>query len=116
MEKSVIEQIETYAGIFLKVTLPLIMLTLGSCFINAYGDKEVRLRYIDIAVSVLNDKPSPEKQPLREWAVRTLNLYAEKKLTASARGTLKSAPLTSFPAVEEKRQNEAKNEPSDSSK
>jgi hypothetical protein len=116
MEKSLIEQIEIYAGIFLKVTLPLITLTLGSCFINAYGDKEVRLRYIDIAVGVLNDKPSPEKQPLREWAVRTLNLYADKKLTASARGTLKAAPLTTSPAVEERRQSEAKNEPLVSSK
>lgn len=111
MEKSLIEQIETCAGIFLKVTLPLITLTLGSCFINTYGDKEVRLKYIDIAVGVLNDKPSPEKQPLREWAVRTLNLYADKKLTASARGALKAAPLTSSPAVEAKRENEPKMNP-----
>ncbi len=105
MEKSLIEQIEIYAGIFLKVALPLVTLTLGSCLISAYDQKDTRLKYIDIAVNVLNEKPSPEKERLRDWAIRTLNLYAEKKMAIGARKELKAAPLwaTVPPATGEKK-------------
>jgi len=30
---------------------------------------------------------------LREWAIKTLNQYAEKKLSSEARAVLKSSPL-----------------------
>jgi hypothetical protein len=93
MEKGILEQIETCAKIFSRITIPLVILILGICLINSYNGRETRQKYIEIAVGILNDKPTPETLPLREWAIRTLNFYSERKLSPAARDVLKSSPL-----------------------
>jgi len=93
MEKSLLEQIEICARIFSKIAIPIVLLILGICLNNTYSQKETRLKYIEIATGILNDKPTPETLPLREWAIKTLNQYAEKKLSSEARAVLKSSPL-----------------------
>ena len=108
MEKSLIEQIETWAGIFSKIAFPLVVLILGLCLISAYGAKETRLKYIDIAVGVLNENPSPEKAPLREWAIVTLNLHADRKIPLKAKKVLKTATLHDSPVIDETPQADTK--------
>jgi hypothetical protein len=93
MEKGLLGQIEIGAKIFSRVTIPLVILILGICLINSYSERETRQKYIEIAVGIINDKPTPETLPLREWAIRTLNFHSEKKLPPKAREALKTHPL-----------------------
>jgi hypothetical protein len=109
MEKGLLEQIETCAQIFYRITIPLVILILGICLINSYSKREASQKYIEIAVGILNDKPTPETLPLRDWAIRTLNLYSDKKLSSKAREALmtypihNSRPMEVKPPVEEHR-------------
>ena len=108
MEKSLLEKIEICARIFSKIAIPIVILILGICLNNSYSQKETRLKYIEIATGILSDKPAPETLPLREWAIKTLNMYAEKKLSAEAKQVLKTSPLTSPRMIDEKTQSENK--------
>ena len=93
MEKGLLELIEIGSKIFSRIAIPIIVLILGFCLNNSYSDREIRQKYIEISVGILNDKPTPETLPLREWAIKTLNSYSEKKLSPTAREILKTYPL-----------------------
>jgi hypothetical protein len=93
MEKSLLEQIEIGANIFLKVAIPLVLLILGLCLNSSYKEKELRQKYVEIAVGILGSQPTPETLPLRTWAIRTVNNFAELKMSPQVRGILKERPL-----------------------
>jgi hypothetical protein len=62
-------------------------------------DKEISQRYIEIAVGILNAKPTPENQSLRDWSIKTINMYSEIKFTSGDIKALKDKPLPKVPAV-----------------
>jgi hypothetical protein len=95
-----------------KIALPVI-LAIGSCVLNeSYKAKEQQLKqvelsqnfiqkrvelnqkYIEIAVSILNVKPTPEATPLRDWAIDIIDKYSEIKLSKEAKKLLKEKPLS----------------------
>jgi hypothetical protein len=96
MEKSLLEQIETCTNILFKIVIPVILIILGLCFNNSYKEKELREKYIEIAVGILSNKPTPDALPIRNWAINTINHYAETKMTSEAKVFLKEKPLPKF--------------------
>jgi hypothetical protein len=93
MEKSLLDQIEICANIFSKVAVPLILLVLGLCLNSSYKEKELQLKYVEIAVGILGSQPSPDTLPLRTWAIKTVNNHAEIKMTTEVKRILKEKPL-----------------------
>jgi hypothetical protein len=93
MEKSLLEQIETCANIFSKVSIPLVLLILGLCLNSSYRERELRQQYVEIAVAILGSQPTPETLPLRTWAMRTVNNHAEIKMSPQVREILKGRAL-----------------------
>lgn len=101
MEKGILEQIEIWASILSKIAIPIVLLILGFWLNNSYKEKELRQKYIEIAEGILNNKPAPETLSLREWAINTINLYAEKKLSSEAKAVLKVNPLNRIHVTDE---------------
>ena len=55
---------------------------------------ELNQKYIEIAVGILNSKPTPETIPLRDWAIDIIDKYSEIKLSKEAKKLLKVKPLS----------------------
>jgi hypothetical protein len=100
MEKSLLEQIEICANIFYKVAVPLVLLILGLCLNSSYKERELRQKYVEIAVGILGSQPTPETLPLRIWAIRTVNNDAEIKMSPQVREILKERALPKPHATE----------------
>lgn len=93
MEKSLLEQIEICTKILSQIAIPIILVILGTLFNNSFKEKELRVKYIEIAVSILSNKATAEALPLRNWAINTINHYAETKLTPEAKEIVRVRPL-----------------------
>lgn len=98
--------------IFSRILLPVILALLGYMLNESYKAKEQQLKqleinrnfiqkkvelnqkYIEIAVGILNGKPTPEAIPLRNWAIDIIDKYSEIKLSKEAKKLLKEKPLS----------------------
>ena len=61
---------------------------------NVQKDLEIGQKYIGIAVDILNNKPSPETDSIRQWAISIINKYSEIKLTNAQIRSLQEHPLS----------------------
>jgi hypothetical protein len=55
---------------------------------------EINQKYIEIAVGILNGKPTPEAIPLRDWTIDIIDKYSEIKLSKEAKKLLKEKQLS----------------------
>lgn len=106
-----------------KISLPVILLLLGSELNESYRAKEQQLKqvelnqnyiqkqvelnqkYIEIAVGILNGKPTPETIPLRDWAIDIIDKYSEIKLSKEAKKLLKEKPLSKIQYLTDEKRN-----------
>lgn len=51
------------------VVVPLVLLAAGFVFDDALARQDLDVKYVEIAVSILAEKPSGGDEPLRQWAV-----------------------------------------------
>ena len=87
--------------ILAKIAIPVVLVFLGHQLESSYRAKEEQFKqvglnqkYIEIAVGILNTKPTSETMPLRDWAIDTIDKYSEIKLSKDAKALLKQRPLS----------------------
>jgi hypothetical protein len=56
------------------------------------GD-ELSLKYVELAVRILQDPPTPESENLRSWAIEVINSYSDVKLPEAAISELQNVPI-----------------------
>jgi hypothetical protein len=62
--------------------------------VSWYSNKnEVSVKYIEVAVNILNSTSTKSDKVLREWAVDTINEYAVNKITGEAKSRLINGEL-----------------------
>jgi hypothetical protein len=91
-----IGKVETVA----RIATPVVLVILGSQLERSYKEKEQQLRqlslnqkYIEIAIGILNAKPTPETTQLRAWAIETVDRYSEIKLPKESKSLLEKKAL-----------------------
>jgi len=101
MRKETLDYLLNKIEIVSKILLPLIILILGYMLNESYKAKEQQLKqveinqkYIEIAVGILNGKPTPEAIPLRDWTIDIIDKYSEIKLSKEAKKLLKEKQLS----------------------
>lgn len=100
MSKDAWDKADIVAKIFATLLVPVLLTVAGAYYNNAMKekeqlqkDKEISLKNIEIAVGILNAKPTSDNQSLRDWAINTINKYSEIKLSPEAIKLLKERPL-----------------------
>jgi hypothetical protein len=100
MSKDRWDKADIVAKIIATLLVPVVLATAGIYYNNAMRekeqlqkDKEISLKNIEIAVAILNAKPTNDNQSLRDWAIKTINKYSETKLSPKAIKLLKERPL-----------------------
>ncbi len=97
--KEALELVQPIAVILSSVAVPLVVAYFGNSITIANKDSENRVKYVELAVSVLKADPKPESHALRAWAVDLLDSQAPTKLTSDARKQLQERPLDLRPAT-----------------
>jgi hypothetical protein len=59
------------------VVIPVVLAYLGHIFSKAIKEKDLSARYIELAVGILKQAPTPNNQNLRKWAVDLINAYSK---------------------------------------
>jgi hypothetical protein len=76
------------------VAVPVVLALIGYEFNSAMKDKDVRVKTVEIAISVLNQDPKKVDSPhLRNWAINVVDRYSGIPLKVEALQELKDKPL-----------------------
>jgi len=71
-----------------------IVIGISGYFINStLKQREIEVRYLENAVSILREKPNEETVALRNWAVEILRSYSPIPISAEAIEEIKRKPL-----------------------
>ena len=72
-----------------------LLASVGILIDSTLKQQEIRVEYVQIAISILSEEPTDELQPLRAWAVDVLQEYSPVPIDSLALELLKNEP---FPA------------------
>jgi len=77
-----------------KLLIPLAIALAGWCISDALKEKDIRVKYVELAITILRDPPQKENTGLRTWATDVLNELALVKLPEEVKNDLiKSLPI-----------------------
>jgi hypothetical protein len=83
-KKDVWDKIQIGMPIFITAVLGV----LGVLYTNSTKNREMDLKYVELAIGILSDKPTDESQDLRQWAVGIVNRYSTEKLSVKTQKDL----------------------------
>jgi hypothetical protein len=75
------------------IAVPLVIGFFGHSINSTLKQREIEVKYVEIAVSILREKPSEQTAGLRDWAVEVLRSYSPIPLGADVIEELKRNPL-----------------------
>lgn len=88
------DKVGVLSGLIASILIPLVVAIVGNSYSTAIKESENRIKYIELAISILKDKPSPETHQIRSWAVQVVDRYSDVPLPAQAREQLLKRRLT----------------------
>lgn len=102
--KEILQLVQTVALVvtaLAAVAVPVVVAHIGASVAVATKESESRVKYVELAVSILQADPKPETQALRGWAVELLDSQAPAmaKLASEAKKQLQEKPLDLRPGT-----------------
>lgn len=75
------------------MVVPIVLLVVGNRVTSALKDREIKAKYVEVAITILSKAPDAEQQDgeqkaLRKWAMEVVNTYADIKLPESTERAL----------------------------
>ena len=83
--KDIWDKIQVVAALTASLLVPLAVAFVGSMYANAMKDAENRIKYVELAASILRTDPTAENAPLRLWAIEVLDRHSTVPLTQDAK-------------------------------
>jgi hypothetical protein len=72
---------ERWVAIGSTIIIPLTIALVGACVSSAIQESQKRVRYLELAISVLKTPPSTDTENLRSWAIRVMKKYSEVSIS-----------------------------------
>jgi hypothetical protein len=95
------EGLKAWSTFFGTVIIPIAVAIVGGMISTSIKEKDIRLQYIQLAVSILRTKPADEPSQgasqLRQWSIDILNEYSDIPLPPEAAEDLKLKELSIKP-------------------
>ncbi len=79
---------EKYITATATILVPIILGLAGNCITNKIAERDLALRYIQIATSVLKTERNPA---VRDWAVNVINYYSNVKMSGAVKQALNAS-------------------------
>jgi hypothetical protein len=87
------EKLRVSATVISAVLIPVVVAIIGYYVNTAIKGDELSLKYVELAVSVLQDTPRDETENLRNWAIDIINNYSDVRLSEDAKLELRRTPI-----------------------
>jgi len=71
------DRLKAISSLLASVLIPLVILIGGNSFSQAIKEKEMKLRYVELAVQILQQEPSEDNKEVRNWAIKLINSHSE---------------------------------------
>ena len=82
------ERIKTVGSLIASIAIPLVVALIGHWYTSAIKQNEIGLRYVELSVTILSQKPETHTTEIRAWAIDTINEYSIVKMSTAARDQL----------------------------
>lgn len=92
--KDIWDKVSVISVLLASALVPLVVAFVGNAYTSALKQSENRLKYTELAIGILREKPSPDSQDIRSWAVDIINQYSGVPLSRGARQQLLRSQLS----------------------
>ena len=82
------EKLKVVSLVTASLMIPLVVAYLGNAVSKDQKDKEIGVRYVELAAGILRTEPNPQTKALREWAVSVIDHYSQVPLPKEAKDEL----------------------------
>jgi len=73
--------------------VPVVVAVVGSSFSSAVTNREIDIRFVELAVDILQEEPDEESRGLRDWAIDVIDEYSGIQMSDEARESLQEDAL-----------------------
>lgn len=87
------EKIKVLSVVIATLTVPVVVTVVGNSYSKEQKDKEIGVRYVELAVEILRAAPSPDNKALRTWAISVVDHYSVLPLPKEAQAELQFEQL-----------------------
>ncbi|UIK12512.1 hypothetical protein LZK80_09830 [Rhizobium leguminosarum] len=92
--------IKSVATIFSLLAVPIIVAVLGASVQRAVNSAETRVKTLELAVSIVKERPDLGQPGLRTWAIDVIEKYSDVPLSALAKEEMKSKAILSIQPIQ----------------
>jgi hypothetical protein len=93
IQKDCWDKFSIIANFLALLIVPMVVGYYGSLINTTLKEKEIKVKYIEIAVDILSEKPSSDSKALRNWAINMLVRYSPLDIKDEAITELKRTAL-----------------------
>lgn len=95
-----LEKIKIISTIISLLAIPIIIAVIGNEYTRAQKEKEINIRFIELAVDILKSESKYESENLKKWAIQIINKYSKLPISIEIENDLKS--ITTWPTKDKK--------------
>ena len=87
-------KLDVLSKILAAVLIPIVLAVIGNQYSTAIKERELQGKFVELAVDILREEPTPETDSLRAWATKVIDRYSGINLGMAARERLiRTVPL-----------------------
>jgi hypothetical protein len=95
-EKDIWDKMSAASALVASLLVPVVLAIVGNWYTSAIKQSEVRLKYTELAMTILKDKPSPDTEAVRRWAIEVIDQYSGVPMSAQAQKELVAGNLSTI--------------------
>ena len=81
------------ASVLAALLVPIVIALVGHAYTSALKEAEIRVKYTELAISILKEKPAQDTKDVRAWSVDVINKYSGVPMDANVRKQLLGSRL-----------------------
>lgn len=86
--KDIWDKITAASALIASVFIPIVLAVIGNSYSSAIKQSENSVKYTELAISILKEKPIDETQHIRDWAIEVVNQYSGVPMSAKVKEQL----------------------------
>ena len=87
------EKLKILSTLIATLAIPVVLAFVANSFSKDQKEKEIGIRYVELAVQILRSEPNSETKALRTWAISVIDHYSQVPLPAEAKNELEFQQL-----------------------
>ncbi len=82
------EKLKTLSTVLSVVVIPVALGIIGNQYTKSMKEREIQHKFVEMAINILNEKPTADNRNLRDWATKVIDKYSGVPMTEEARKDL----------------------------